>query len=262
MPGTTASRPRKSSRTSATACQDIPGLEVQIAAQENGPPAGKAINLRVESTIYDDLAPVVAKLRDYVENDLGDTIDVEDGRPSPGIDWQVTIDRVAAAKYGIGVRELSPYVQLVTSGVKIGTYRPGRRDRRTRHPRSPAARMSARFDALDSLRIVTAQGLVPVCNFIKREAGAQGGQHQPQERRLLDDASRPTSMPGVAADDKIELVKAWERTRSQGYPVDTQDRLWRRRRADRRHHRLHRQRRSWRRWSLIALILLLEYNSF
>src|SRR5690606_25482559 len=89
-----------------------------------GPPAGKAINLRVESTNYAELIPAVAKLRDFVENELGDTIDVEDGRPSPGIDWEVTIDRVEAAKYGIGVRELSPYVQLVTSGVKLGSYRP------------------------------------------------------------------------------------------------------------------------------------------
>ena len=33
--------------------KDIPGIDVQIAAQENGPPAGKAINMRVESTSYD-----------------------------------------------------------------------------------------------------------------------------------------------------------------------------------------------------------------
>ena len=69
-------------------------------------------------------SPAVGKLRDYVENELGDTVDVEDGRPAPGIDWEITIDRVEAAKYGIGVRELSPYVQLVTSGVKLGSYRP------------------------------------------------------------------------------------------------------------------------------------------
>src|SRR5690606_37130780 len=55
--------------------QDIPGLEVQISAQEAGPPAGKAINLRVESDVYDDPAPPVGELRDYIENDLGNTID-------------------------------------------------------------------------------------------------------------------------------------------------------------------------------------------
>jgi multidrug efflux pump len=149
---------------------DIPGLEVQIAAQENGPPAGKAINLRVEGTVYDDIAPTVAKLRDFIENDLGGAIDVEDGRPAPGIDWEVTIDREAAAQYGIGVRELSPYVQLVTSGVTLGTYRPAdgtssdELDILLRLPQSERT-----FDALDSLRIVTARGLVPVSNFIQRE---------------------------------------------------------------------------------------------
>jgi multidrug efflux pump len=148
---------------------DISGLEVQIRAAEEGPPAGKAINLRVESTVYDDLAPAVGRIRDYLENELGDTVDVEDGRPSPGIDWQVTIDRAEAAKYGIGVRELAPYVQLVTNGVKLGSYRPDdandELDIKVRLPREERT-----FDALDSLRIVTSQGLVPVSNFIERKA--------------------------------------------------------------------------------------------
>jgi multidrug efflux pump len=147
----------------------ISGLDVQIKAQEDGPPAGKAINLRVESTLYEDLAPTVARIRDYVENELGDTVDVEDGRPSPGIDWQVTIDRAEAAKYGIGVRELAPYVQLVTNGVKLGSYRPDdandELDIKVRLPQEERT-----FDALDSLRIVTTQGLVPVSNFIQRKA--------------------------------------------------------------------------------------------
>jgi multidrug efflux pump len=148
---------------------DISGIEVQIAGQEDGPPAGKSINLSVESSNYDDLVPVVAQLRDFIENELGDTIDVEDGRPSPGIDWQVQIDREAAAKYGIGVRELSPYVQLVTTGVKLGSYRPiDADDELDIKVRLPLEERS--FDSLDSLRIVTSQGLVPVSNFISRTA--------------------------------------------------------------------------------------------
>lgn len=189
----------------------ISGLDVQIAAQENGPPAGKAINLRVEGTVYSDLAPTVAKLRDYIQNDLGDTIDVEDGRPAPGIDWQVTIDREAAAKYGIGVRELSPYVQLVTSGVKLGSYRPDdggddELDIRVRLPESERT-----FDALDSLRIVTAQGLVPVSNFIKRTAVPKVANI---ERRngvyAMTVAANLT--PGIASDEKITELQAWQKT--------------------------------------------------
>tara|TARA_R110002020_G_scaffold41276_16_gene121707 strand:- start:1945 stop:5289 length:3345 start_codon:yes stop_codon:yes gene_type:complete len=196
----------------------ISGLEVQIAAQEDGPPAGKAINLRVEGTVYDDIAPAVAKLRDYIENDLGNTIDVEDGRPAPGIDWQVTIDREAAAKYGIGVRELSPYVQLVTSGVKLGSYRPDdggdELDIRVRLPESERT-----FDALDSLRIVTTQGLVPVSNFITRTAvpkvaniSRRNGVYAMTVAANLEE--------GFASQDKIEQIKAWQAEQDWPASVD------------------------------------------
>ena len=189
---------------------DISGLEVQIAAQENGPPAGKAINLRVESTVYDDVAPAVAKLRDYIEHDMGGAIDIEDGRPSPGIDWEVTIDRVEAAKYGIGVRELSPYVQLVTSGVKLGSYRPDdggdEIDIRARLPEEQRT-----FDALDSLRIVTAQGLVPVSNFIERQAvpkvaniTRRNGVYAMNVMANLE--------PGLLAADKVAQIQEWQTT--------------------------------------------------
>jgi multidrug efflux pump len=237
--------------------KDISGIQVQIAAQENGPPAGKAINLSVEGSVYEDLAPVVGKLRDYIANELGDTIDIEDGRPSPGIDWEVTIDRAAAAKYGIGVRELSPYVQLVTSGVKLGSYRPDDADDELDiKVRLPIDERS--FDALDSLRIVTSQGLVPVSNFIKRTAvpkvaniTRKNGSYQ------MTVAANLT--PGVPADAKIEQLKTW--VAQQDFPStlkvvfggadeqinDTNAFIGGALMAA---------------LSIIALVLLLEYNSF
>ena len=241
----------------------ISGLQVQISAQENGPPAGKAINLRVESTNYDDLIPAVTTLRNYVENELGDTIDIEDGRPSPGIDWEVTIDRVEAAKYGIGVRELSPYVQLVTSGVKLGTYRPDdatdELDIRVRLPLEERT-----FDTLDSLRIVTSQGLIPVSNFIERKAvpkvaniSRRNGVYAMTVAANLN----PTTATGepVTADAKIDQLKEWQATQTWPSSVqlvfggadeqinDTNAFIGGALLAA---------------LALIALILLLEYNSF
>ena len=148
---------------------DISGLQIQVVGMESGPPAGKAINMRVESTIYDDLAPTVARVREFLETELPNTADIEDGRPSPGIDWQITVDRVEAARYGIGVRELAPYVQLVTGGVNLGTYR----DAQTNEELDIKVRLpddERTLDALDSMRIATQQGMVPVANFIERHA--------------------------------------------------------------------------------------------
>jgi multidrug efflux pump len=201
--------------------KDIAGIDVEVAAQENGPPAGKDINLRVESDNYADLAPAVAKLGDYVKNQLGDTTDYEDGRPSPGIDWQVTIDRVAAARYGIGVRELSPYVQLVTDGVKLGTYRPDDTDDeldiRVRLPEPERS-----FATLDNLRIATTQGLVPVSNFIKLKAIPKVASIvRYNENFAMTVAANITDQAkasGVKVDNKIKQLQDWQKT--QVWPSD------------------------------------------
>lgn len=196
--------------------KNISGLEVQLAKQESGPPAGKAINLRVESTRYADLTPTVAKLRDYIENELGDTVDVEDGRPSPGIDWQITVDRLKAAKYGLGVRELSPYVQLVTSGVKIGTYRPDdstdELEIRVRLPKEQRT-----FDALDTMRIATPAGLVPVSNFIERKAVPKVASITRRNGVYVMNVAA-NLLPDVMTAEKVKALQAWETT--QTWPAD------------------------------------------
>lgn len=189
---------------------DIPGLEVQISEMENGPPAGKDINLRLESATYADLEPAVAKLRDYIENEVGDVVDVEDGRPQPGIDWQITIDRAAAAKYGIGVRELSPYVQLVTSGVTIGSYRPDdATDELDIVVRLPQEERT--FDSLDTMRIATPNGLVPVSNFIERKAVRKVANIS-RMNGLYSMNLRADVLPveGVSVASKVDMIQKWE----------------------------------------------------
>ncbi len=185
------------------------GLDIQLLAAENGPPAGKDINLRVESNNYDDLVPVVTAIRNHIES-WPEAVDIEDGRPSPGIDWQITIDRTEAGKYGIGVRELAPYVQLITSGVKLGTYRDAETgnelDIRVRLPREERT-----FDALDSMRIATAQGLIPVSNFIQRTAVPKVASIQRRNQvYTMPVAAGLTNLPeGVYAADKVQELQSW-----------------------------------------------------
>lgn len=190
--------------------KDLPGLGVQVSKQENGPPAGKDINLRVDSTSYQTLVPAVAKLRDFVQNKLGDTVDVEDGRPAPGIDWKVSVDRSLAATYGLGVRELSPYVQLVTTGVKLGTYRPSdvtdELDIRARLPKDERS-----FEALDQMRIATPRGQVPVSNFIKITPAPKVGSIV-RRNGVYSMTVAANLTPGHQAAKKIKEVQAWADT--------------------------------------------------
>ncbi|MFD2649088.1 efflux RND transporter permease subunit [Devosia albogilva] len=187
----------------------VAGLDVQVLAAENGPPAGKDINIRVESSNYEDLVPTVTAIRNHLAS-WPETVDLEDGRPSPGIDWQITIDRVEAAKYGIGVRELAPYVQLITSGVNLGTYRDAETgdelDIKVRLPQEERT-----FDALDSMRIATAQGMIPVANFIDRTPVPKVANIERRNQvYVMAVAAGLTGLPeGVYAADKVRELQAW-----------------------------------------------------
>jgi multidrug efflux pump len=188
--------------------KDIAGLDVQVLAAENGPPAGKDINLRVESNNYDDLVPVVAAIRDHLAT-WPEVVDAEDGRPSPGIDWQITVDRAEAGKYGIGVRELVPYVQLITNGVKLGTYRDEQGDELDIRVRLPKEERT--FDALDSMRIATSGGMIPVSNFIDRKAVPKVANIERRNQvYVMNVAAGLVNLPeGVYAADKVAELQKW-----------------------------------------------------
>ena len=42
---------------------------------------------------------------------IGGLIDIEDGRPMPGIEWQIEVDRAQAAKFGADVTLIGNYVR-------------------------------------------------------------------------------------------------------------------------------------------------------
>lgn len=195
--------------------EQIAGLDIQVMAVENGPPAGKDINLRVESNNYDELVPVVAAIRDHLAT-WPEVVDAEDGRPSPGIDWQITVDRAEAGKYGIGVRELVPYVQLITNGVKLGTYRDEEGDELDIRVRLPKEERT--FDALDSMRIATSGGMIPVSNFIDRKAVPKVANIERRNQvYVMNVAAGLVNLPeGVYAADKVAELQKW--IGEQGFP--------------------------------------------
>lgn len=147
---------------------DLAGITVEIRKVEGGPPTGKDLRLEIKTTDYDELVETVAKVRAQVDT-MSDLIEIEDGRPLPGIEWQLDIDRQEAGRFNAGIGSVGAMVQLVTNGVMIGTYRPDDSedeiDIRVRLPEDQRS-----FDELDKLKLRTENGQVPISNFVRREA--------------------------------------------------------------------------------------------
>ncbi|MBI1211150.1 MAG: MMPL family transporter [Alphaproteobacteria bacterium] len=151
--------------------ENMPGMFAELREQQSGPSGGKDIQIEIGSDNYPLLDKVVSQVRHAVDT-LPGLRDVEDSRPLPGIEWALRIDREQAGRFGANIGTVGAAVQLVTNGIKVGTYRPDDSedeiDIRVRFPIEDRG-----IDALDRLRINTSFGVVPITNFVKRVAQQQ-----------------------------------------------------------------------------------------
>ncbi|HEX3699180.1 MAG TPA: efflux RND transporter permease subunit [Phenylobacterium sp.] len=185
---------------------DLPGLQIEVRLPENGPPTGKAIQVQLQS--HDPAA--LDRAADMVDAKLASDpqlIELEDTRTSPGIEWNLQVDREAAGRYGADVLSVGQAIQYLTDGVLVGRYRPDdvqdELDIRVRFPAD--ARNSGAFD---KLKITTPSGPVPASYFIKRVPAQQVTQIQRREGQRLVIVQTNVAK-GVAANQKIDKLRPW-----------------------------------------------------
>lgn len=152
---------------------DIAGIHIETRKQEGGPPAGKPVQLQIGSRYPQLLEPAVVKIRELID-EVGGFVDVEDDRPLPGIEWQISVDRTKAARFGADITIVGNAVKMVTNGIKVSDYRPDDADEEVdiivRLPENQRD-----LGALDRLRVQTRYGLVPISNFVTSEPAAKQG---------------------------------------------------------------------------------------
>ncbi len=145
----------------------IPGIIAEVSEQAMGPASGKPVSLRIKGDDWDELQNAAATIREHFEA-IPELTDIEDTRPLPGIDWEITVDVEKAGRYGADVATVGAMVQLVTNGLKLDTMRTDSSDEeidiRVRLPEEDRL-----LSTLDTLRVRTQTGLIPLSNFITRK---------------------------------------------------------------------------------------------
>ncbi|MCH2069028.1 MAG: efflux RND transporter permease subunit [Shimia sp.] len=144
----------------------LPGFYVETSPIEQGPGSGKPIHLRIRGDGWDELNAATISARETFEATTGLTL-VEDTLPLPGIDWQIDVDVAKAGRYGADVATVGAMVQLVTRGILLDTMRVDSSDEeieiRLRLPDQDRV-----LSTLDTLKVRTNDGLVPLSNFVTR----------------------------------------------------------------------------------------------
>lgn len=145
--------------------QDIPGITLEFQEQEMGPGGGKPIVLEVSATDPDIADAGVDQITAMMRN-LGGFTDIQDNRSLPGVEWQVHVDREAAARMGTDITTIGSAVQLLTTGLQVATYRPptvnDEVDIRVRLPENWRT-----LNQLERLTINTPRGQVPISHFVE-----------------------------------------------------------------------------------------------
>ena len=147
--------------------EQIPGIKIEILAQTDGPASAKPVHLRLKGDNWDDLQAITLLARAQFEKTEGLTL-IEDTLPLPGIDWQIDVDVEKAGRFGADVATVGAMVQLVTRGILLDTMRVDSSDEevdiRVRLPEEDRV-----LSTLDTLKVRTAGGLVPLSNFTTRK---------------------------------------------------------------------------------------------
>ena len=189
----------------SNALSALPGIEIEILELERGPASPKPVHLRLKGENWNDLLNTTAQMRSIFDQTEG-LIQVEDTRPLPGIDWQIDVDVEKAGRYGADVATVGAMIQLVTRGILLDTMRVDSSDEeieiRVRLPEED------RFlSTLDNLKVRTADGLVPLANFISRKPVAKLAEiNRIDQKRYFDIKAgiEPNLKRTVISDDGIE----------------------------------------------------------
>ncbi|WP_051279117.1 efflux RND transporter permease subunit [Hellea balneolensis] len=146
----------------------IPGVLTEITAIDQGPPIAKDIGIQISAENREQLKSTAIYVREKLASIEG-VYEIEDSLPLPGVDWEIIVDRAEAGRLGLDVGRIGAALQFVTEGALVGQYRPlnveEEVDIRVRYPST-----SRDLAQLDSLRIQTPQGALPISSVVKRVA--------------------------------------------------------------------------------------------
>jgi multidrug efflux pump len=183
----------------------INGVIVQAEGERQGPAQGKPIRIGVLADNFATAAPVARVLTEKLKAMPG-TRNVTNSLPDPGIEWNMVVDRDEAARAGTSLGVVGATLQLGTTGMIVGNYRPDDQEEEID--------IVARFkpderntNTLDDLRVPTPNGAIPIANLAKREAQPKVTMIERLDQKTVVYVEGDTAK-GVLANTILAQVKA------------------------------------------------------
>ena len=188
------------------ATSSIPGIKVETRTQRAGPPRGKPIEINLTSNDPVITISEVKRIQEYLSNIQG-LKDLETSLPSPSIEYQLYVNREEAAKYGASIAIIGNTIKLITGGLKLSEFRPDDSDESIPiYLRLPENQRT--IDQLNSIKIPTSSGYVPISNFTEIETSQETGNLVRVDQNRIE-TIKSDVVRFYQTDAYVRLIKHW-----------------------------------------------------
>lgn len=97
------------------------GVSIKVKSNQGGPSSQYALEIELSHQNREKLIESTEKLIALL-NKKEFLKEIDSNMPKGGTEINIVINREKAAKYGTSISEISPYIQLITSGIKISEF--------------------------------------------------------------------------------------------------------------------------------------------
>ena len=153
--------------------RNIPGAEISITKQEEGPPTGAPINIEISGDNFMVLGRIARQVRDVLEK-IPFVDDIRDDYVAGAPTVKVLVDRQRAALLGLSTEVVGFALKVAFNGFKVSSFREGDEDYDITVQLPESERRVT--DVLRELLIPTEGGMVPLSTIAKFEITGGLGQ--------------------------------------------------------------------------------------
>ena len=186
--------------------KEFSGIYIEFIKKQDGPPKDKDIEIEImnnnENQLNIDTALIYQFLKEkkWVKN-------IDTDLNIPGIEWEISIDRIKADQYGVDIQLIGNAIQMLTHGLKVTEYMPKDSDEEV----DIVIKYEKEYrtlDELDKILVEGKNGPVSLSLFVNRKpvnkTGKIARKNSTRSKSIKFDVTE-----GTVANNKVLEITEW-----------------------------------------------------
>jgi multidrug efflux pump len=147
------------------------------------------------------------ELRNYIDQNIEGLTGVNDTLPKYKIEWKIDVDKERAFQSGISLYDIGSTIQMVTTGIMLGEYRPDD-SKEEIDIRARFAKDKRTLSNLENITVNSRNGAVPVSSFVNVEARPNAASLVRKDGQFFYEINA-INVPGFNLNGEIRKIQQW-----------------------------------------------------